>query len=369
MTVVFFGDSLFDIGNLSAILIPLGIEPYPNPPYNQGKASNGQVLGEAIADKLGIGADSLVGNSTVSSPPNPLENNTVYAFAGATTGAFGSEANQLNTLPIGLTSQIQLFQDNLPIENTINFLNSSIEVIISAGSNDVLEVLADPSFVNIFLTPENDDNEVLINQTVNNIVNNISQAINSIEDSTGNITLIGLSPLGNTPFVIKTDQEIDDNIPLDIAGQTSSLLTNISAKVNEELITKFDNETEDIPNVKVIDGFQVFEDALTAWQNDLSTSAIIDISYLDYISGTSNLEENLTVEQFAFIDGVHPTSTLNQYLATEIVSTPELNIPIYRFQNTDIPSTYLYVGEEERQSVMQNFPNFAEEGIAFEAVL
>jgi hypothetical protein len=190
-----------------------------------------------------------------------------------------------------------------------------------------------------------------------------------MEDSTGNITLIGLSPLGSTPFVIKTDQEIDNNIPLDIAGQTSSLLTNISAKVNEELITKFDNETEDIPNVKVIDGFQVFEDALTAWQNDLSTSAIIDISYLDYISGTSNLEENLTVEQFAFIDGVHPTSTLNQYLATEIVSIPELNIPIYRFQNTDIPSTYLYVGEEERQSVMQNFPNFAEEGIAFEAVL
>jgi hypothetical protein len=40
-------------------------------------------------------------------------------------------------------------------------------------------------------------------------------------------------------------------------------------------------------------------------------------------------------------------------------------IPMYRFQNTSIPGTYLYAGETESQNIRQNFSNFKEEGIAF----
>lgn len=41
-------------------------------------------------------------------------------------------------------------------------------------------------------------------------------------------------------------------------------------------------------------------------------------------------------------------------------------ITIYRFQNQNQPGTYIYVGEQERQSVLQNYSNtFVEEGIAF----
>ena len=36
-----------------------------------------------------------------------------------------------------------------------------------------------------------------------------------------------------------------------------------------------------------------------------------------------------------------------------------------RFQNKDIPGTYLYAGEEESISIRANYPNFVEEGIAF----
>ncbi|MGI0483104.1 SGNH/GDSL hydrolase family protein [Geminocystis sp. CENA526] len=358
MTVIFLGDSLLDIGNLSTTVAPLGIVPFPTPPYSEGKASNGQVLGEAIADRLGIGADSLVGNAMVASPPNPSEENVVYAFAGATTGVFGSKGNNLDEQPIGLLSQVQLFQQNFNG-------NNPVEVIISAGSNDVLQILADPNFANIFLTPENDDNELLINQTVDEIVNNISQSVIAIENQTENITIIGLSPLGNTPFVIKTDEQINNNIPLDIGGETRILLNEISFQVNQELINIFDNENNDVPNVKVNDGFQVFNNGLTAWENQLNNEAIIDISYVDYISGETNLPPNLTIEQFAFIDGVHPTSAFNQYLADEIVSSSWLNTPMYKFENTDIPNTYLYVGEEERKSVIENYPIFAEKDIDF----
>jgi Subtilase family/Bacterial pre-peptidase C-terminal domain len=42
-----------------------------------------------------------------------------------------------------------------------------------------------------------------------------------------------------------------------------------------------------------------------------------------------------------------------------------LDTTIYRFQNTAIPGTYIYVGESERQKIQQNLPGFREEGLAF----
>ena len=42
-----------------------------------------------------------------------------------------------------------------------------------------------------------------------------------------------------------------------------------------------------------------------------------------------------------------------------------LDTRIYRFQNTAVPGTYIYVGEREKQNIKQNFPDFYEEGLAF----
>ena len=42
-----------------------------------------------------------------------------------------------------------------------------------------------------------------------------------------------------------------------------------------------------------------------------------------------------------------------------------VNTPIYRFQNTKKPGSYLFVGEAERQNIRQNFDHFYEEGFAF----
>ena len=44
---------------------------------------------------------------------------------------------------------------------------------------------------------------------------------------------------------------------------------------------------------------------------------------------------------------------------------PELDIPINRFQNSNLPGTYLFAGEPESQNIRANFPNFTEEGQAF----
>jgi peptidyl-prolyl cis-trans isomerase A (cyclophilin A) len=42
-----------------------------------------------------------------------------------------------------------------------------------------------------------------------------------------------------------------------------------------------------------------------------------------------------------------------------------LNSPLYRFQNLDRPGTYLFADEAERQNIINKFPQFKEEGYAF----
>lgn len=44
-----------------------------------------------------------------------------------------------------------------------------------------------------------------------------------------------------------------------------------------------------------------------------------------------------------------------------------ISTSIYRLQNTDVPGGYIYVGIEERDSILDNFSNFIDEGVAFQA--
>ena len=43
-----------------------------------------------------------------------------------------------------------------------------------------------------------------------------------------------------------------------------------------------------------------------------------------------------------------------------------LSSPVYRFQNSNVPGTYLFAGEQEREAINENFDNFDEEGMAFQ---
>ena len=47
----------------------------------------------------------------------------------------------------------------------------------------------------------------------------------------------------------------------------------------------------------------------------------------------------------------------------------DLDTPIYRFQNSRIPGTYLFVTEEEAHYIRTNFPDFIEECVAFNAAI
>lgn len=89
--VFIFGDSLSDTGNILAST--LGFFP-PDPPYFDGRFSNGPVWAEYLADQLGL---VVVPNG---SNPNVINGNN-FAFGGA------EAANDVPIWPIGVIPSVQ----------------------------------------------------------------------------------------------------------------------------------------------------------------------------------------------------------------------------------------------------------------------
>lgn len=55
--------------------------------------------------------------------------------------------------------------------------------------------------------------------------------------------------------------------------------------------------------------------------------------------------------------------------SVEFVGNETLTSPIYRFRNTEVSGTYLFVNDNERQEILRNFPQFKEEGFAFNVAM
>ncbi|VEP18485.1 hypothetical protein H1P_80040 [Hyella patelloides LEGE 07179] len=51
------------------------------------------------------------------------------------------------------------------------------------------------------------------------------------------------------------------------------------------------------------------------------------------------------------------------------VSNIRVSTSIYRLQNSNTPGSYIYVGTEEKNTILDNFPNFINEGVAFNAAI
>ena len=77
----------------------------------------------------------------------------------------------------------------------------------------------------------------------------------------------------------------------------------------------------------------------------------IELDYSNEIE-ESNETNNSYSRTFTVVDATPPTTNL-------------LDSPIYRFQNIELPGTYLFAGEEEAFSIIDNFPEFELEGFAF----
>ncbi len=145
--LVVFGDSLSDTGNV--FRTTGGLYP-PNPPYFQGRYSNGRVWVEYLAAKLKLDAAQIVN----------------FAYGGATTGS-----NQIVGVP-GLTAQVQSFT------SLQKQANPDALYVIWAGANDYLQGVSDP----------------------NQPIANISSAVKElVEIGAKRLLIANLPDLGNLP--------------------------------------------------------------------------------------------------------------------------------------------------------------------------
>jgi len=112
--MVVFGDSLSDTG---MVFRATGGSYPPDPPYFQGRYSNGRVWVEYLADSLRLSANQI--------------NN--FAYGGATTG------NNISSLVPSLLNQVQAFT------RPPSQVNSTTLYVVWAGANDYLQGAKDAS--------------------------------------------------------------------------------------------------------------------------------------------------------------------------------------------------------------------------------
>ena len=160
--------------------------------------------------------------------------------------------------------------------------------------------------------------------------------------------------------------------------------------IYENDVYRFDLSTTSNLNI-FLDVFSTYDDADLELYRDSNYNGLLDfsdelltyslntgddsISYqgasadsyfaaVTYFDGGSDYYLDYELEFSAYSQPI--SDELSGYSQPTIDLDSDLNICMYRFQSTQRPGTYLFVGEEERQNINQNFANsFNEEGIAF----
>lgn len=102
----------------------------------------------------------------------------------------------------------------------------------------------------------------------------------------------------------------------------------------------------------------------------------VRVSVIDNLNSPLYRFQNLDrTGTFLFVDDVERQNVLNNFpqfqeegYAFNVSKTDDDDLIVFnRFRNTAVSGTYLYAGEAESQNIRQNFPQFVEEGEAFYA--
>ncbi|MGF1570830.1 MAG: SGNH/GDSL hydrolase family protein [Nodosilinea sp.] len=159
--------------------------------------------------------------------------------------------------------------------------------------------------------------DFLFDGLANAISGDTEKAANELTKFVGDLIDFGSSWLGETLFPAQFEDSSERFI-----DDARDFITGFIQDVDDFLTDACDGD--DVENVLVIDGIDVFERGLDAWIESLpeNLSPVIELSYRDYLTqlaggNPNNLPVDLVVEQFAFTDGSHPTSDLNMFLAKQ----------------------------------------------------
>ena len=261
--IVAFGDSLTDTGNV--FLASGGTLP-PSPPYFDGRASNGPLYVERLAERIGLPtlAPSLTGG-------------TNYAFYGAESSLTGLSKD--GTPNIGTQVGLYLSGSPTPTPGTL--------FVLYGGANDFLfGGVTDPSVP----------------------VANLSASISALAAAGATRFLVpNLPPLGSTPLAVGTANEAPLNA--------------LSAGFNSLLASELNRlETSLGISIAQLDIFGITRAAMA----DPASFGFSNVTDPAFDPSTGSLASN--PDEYFFWDPVHPTRVAHRILgdrAATLVAVPE----------------------------------------------
>jgi phospholipase/lecithinase/hemolysin len=256
--LVVFGDSNVDSGNLFRLAA------VPRPPDWRGRSSNGPVVVEYLAERLGA----------------KLEN---YAVSGATSGPTnilaGLNARFAHVAQTGLASQLDQF------EKAGGRFNAHDLVIIWAGSNDIFRMARQ-------------DRDAL-NRRIASVVANIEKALSKTQELGASRILVGLRP----PRVTLGDDDDLNGVDLNTA---------IAAAVQQAV-------ARSKSNIRTYDAYASIADMMA----NPSRYGFVEVSAVCTKVPTcanDSLDMGLKVgNTFMQWDGIHKTTHVHRFMADQIL--------------------------------------------------
>lgn len=290
--IVVFGDSFSDTGNLFALS---GGE-LPPAPYDSGRFTNGRLWIEYLADLLKLDPPLPRYNSAIIEEPY----GTNYAIAGAASGNdptitwTPALTGSATTLPgKGLRLQIKDFLDDHD-----DRCASELLFVIWVGANDFALLGQGPSYENV----------------VTNIADSVEDLIS--EGGATKILVLNLPHLANFPAAVGTYTSLFVNQTLP-AGFVESV--EAYNELLEDVLKDVNENNEDVSIVHA-DIARLFDKAASNptkfGLDDTEDTGVPRLNEAALFLGGS--VEYLNEENALWFDGVHPTTTFHEVLATEI---------------------------------------------------
>ncbi|WP_414620013.1 SGNH/GDSL hydrolase family protein [Calothrix sp. CCY 0018] len=289
-----FGDSLSDTGNIftatEGLENPETAFP-PNPPYSEGRFSNGPIWVNFVGDEIG-----LTPTQFIPTPANIPTEGINFAIGGSSSGLNNAFFPDLPFLP-GVSGQVNLFTRTLEANNQKADPNALYTVW--GGANDYLFAgVTDP------------------NQTVNNL----SNAVGALTQAGAkNIAVFNLPDLGQTPFAIANG----------ISPELTQLTLGHNAALKQALNSLSANTDVNIIPVDINSAFK--QVVANPGEFGFTQNPAIPCVVGDF-NNISSVCDN--PDEFIFFDAVHPSSKSHRLVADATLSA-------IKHQTVPEPSTVL----------------------------
>lgn len=264
---VVFGDSLSDVGNAYIYTGMVGSPQPPSPPYYEGRASNGPLWVEDLANKMGVpsAAPFLVDGT-----------GTNYAAGSTTTGSgFPNLGYMVGTY----------------LYNVSNAADPNALYIVWSGAND------------FFSTIDADPSHAVANCTagLSTWAGNVSGAVNALHAAGAtNFLVPNLPPLGSTPKLSSNPDKVTINSLASSFNSTLSAdLSALSLAHNDLLI-------------QTLDVYSLFNQVI----------ANPNAFGFDNVTDAAMTTPGADASKYLFWDSVHPTAAGHSLLAQAV---PEPN--------------------------------------------